>query len=154
MPDRNNPFEELERLLERMTRQFDQLDERPGRTRPTADDEPPAARTSLDVADHGDAFVVTVDVPGFDKEDVSVQLREDALTISAEVVDSDETEREDEDVTYLRRERSRRSVRRTVTLPSAVDADETTATYRNGVLRVRLLKVESDEGPGESIDIE
>jgi HSP20 family protein len=154
MTDRNNPFDELERLIERMTRQFDQLDEHTGMGRAGSDEEPPAARTSLDVADHDDAFVVTVDVPGFDKDDVSVQLREDALTISAEAEARKESEREDDDVTYLRRERSRRSVRRTVTLPSPVDADETTATYRNGVLTVRLPKVEPDEGPGESIDIE
>lgn len=92
---------------------------------------------NIDVEDRDDEFVVTGDLPGFDKEDMDVKLSENTLKISANREESTEDEREGE---YIRQERSRRSVSRTVRLPEPVEEDEVNAHYKNGVLTVTLPK--------------
>ena len=108
---------------------------------------------SMDVADHGEEYVVTADLPGFEKEDIDVSLREDQLTIRAE--HAEEREEGDEgDGQYLRKERRHQSTRRSVTLPGEVDEQGVSAQYRNGVLTVTLPKATADdEGDSHSIDI-
>lgn len=133
---RRNPFDEIENLLERMGREFDM------------EDWPAAASVAVDVADHGDRYVVTADLPGFEKEDIDLRLAAGTLRLEAER----ETETTDEDVDYLRRERHRESVSRRVSLPDAVDEERITASYDNGVLTVALPKLEADGGT--QIDVE
>lgn len=133
---RRNPFEEIEELLERMGREFD------------ARDLPGASRVAIDVADHGDRYVVTADLPGFEKDDIDVRLAAGTVSLDAERVH----EEADEDANYLRQERRRESVSRRVSLPDAVDEDEVSARYTNGVLTVELSKRDVDDGT--SIDVE
>jgi HSP20 family protein len=140
---RRNPFEEIEEFFDRMSRQFEEGEWAPttmGGAHPIA----------VDLADEDDAFVVTADLPGYEREEISLTLSERTLELAAE----QETERVDEgeEVDYIRRERRRRSVSRTVRLPESVDEGATTARYANGVLTVRLPKVEAEDGT--SIDIE
>lgn len=132
----SNPFEEIEEMLERMGREFD------------GDPLGVARSTPVDVADRGDAFVVTADLPGFETEDVEVTLADSTLRIDAERSTSAETE----DAEYVRRERRRESVSRSVRLPEAVDEEGVEATYTNGVLTVTLEKQSADGGT--QIDIE
>lgn len=102
----------------------------------------------IDIADTGEAFEVTADVPGFDRDTIEVHVAGDTLHIAAR---SEDTETERSDGEYLRSERRRRSVSRSITLPEPVDEGETTATYHNGVVTVTLPK--ADDGGGTSIDI-
>ncbi|ELY62552.1 heat shock protein Hsp20 [Natronobacterium gregoryi SP2] len=106
----------------------------------------------IDLADHGEEFVLTADVPGFDKEDVELRLSDDTIHVTAERA-QELTEAED-DGFYLRSERERQSMSRSVRLPEPVDADAIAATYRNGVVTVTLPKREPSEPAGRSIDIE
>ena len=133
---RRNPLEEIEQLLDRMGRELD------------PEDWPVGAGVAVDVADHGDRYVVTADLPGFGKDDLEVHLSGDTLAISAEA----ETESTDEDVDYLRRERTSRSASRRVRLPDPVDEEGIAARYHHGVLTVELPKRAVDEGT--AIDIE
>jgi len=100
----------------------------------------------VDVVDEGDAFVVHADLPGYDTDDIDVQLVDEReLTVSA----SSSQERESADGQYVQRERRQQSLSRSVRLPEAVDEEETTASYDDGVLTVRLAKVvhsEDDDG--------
>ncbi len=139
---RRNPFEEIEEFFDRMSQGFDE-----GEWAPTTIG---GRQVAVDLADEGDAFVVTADLPGYDREEISLTLSERTLELSAE----QETESVDEgdEVEYIRRERRRRSVSRRVRLPEAVDEGATSARYANGVLTVRLPKLEGDDGT--SIDIE
>ncbi|WP_331235168.1 Hsp20/alpha crystallin family protein [Natronorarus salvus] len=139
---RRNPFEEIEEFFDRMSRGFEE-----GEWAPTTIG---AQQLAVDLADEGDAFVVTADLPGYEREEISLTLAERTLELSAE----QETERvdEDEEVNYIRRERRRRSVGRAVRLPEAVDEEATSARYANGVLTVRLPKVEAEEGTSISIE--
>lgn len=125
------PFRDLERVLDRVTDQLEGVE--PGL----------ASRPPLDIEDADGTLVVTIDLPGFEKEDVEIQLRDDVLTIEAE--HDEETKRElDED--YVRRERRHEAISRSITLPEPVDEDGATASYENGVLTVELPKSRRDAG--------
>jgi HSP20 family protein len=128
MSQRPDPFDELERLFDELT----DFGTGPGRATP------------VDVADEGDAFVVVVDLPGFSTDDIDVQL-DDERTLAIRATRED-SERFTDDA-YVRRERRRESVDRTVTLPEVVDPDRAEATVDDGVLTVRLGKeTRADEG--------
>lgn len=143
MAGRKNPFDEIEELFERMGRQFENMGDQFG----SGGMGWQPGGMSVDVADNGDEFVVTADLPGFEKDDIDISLRGDRLRISAE--STAETEEGDED--FLRRERSQRSMSRTLTLPEPVDESDVSAEYRNGVLTVTLSKIVGDD---DSHDIE
>jgi HSP20 family protein len=121
----------MERAFERMGKQLESIGP-----------EVVSETIRVDVVDDGDAYVVTADLPGFDRSDIEVTLANRRLELSAER----ETESEEEGPDYVRRERRRGSLRRTVPLPERVDADGTEATYENGVLTVTLPKHEADSG--------
>lgn len=112
--------------------------------------------TSIDVADHGDEFVVTADLPGYETEDIDLSLRGDELRIDAEREQESETSDEDGEggtARYIRKERRHQSVSRAVTLPEQVDEENVSAQYRNGVLTVTLPKMRAEEGDSHQIDI-
>lgn len=133
---RRNPFDEIEQLLERMGRELE------------TGEWPSDAGTDLDLADHGDRYVVVVDLPGFEKADVDVRLVGGELNLDAER----ELETEAEGVDYLRKERRRESVSRRVALPDPVEEDGITARLADGVLTVELPKADVDAGTSIDID--
>lgn len=136
---RENPFEEIERMFERMSEQFE--DVQPGGM---------AAGTVLvDVEDRDGEFVVTADLPGFEREDIELSLREDTLELSA----SQETDEETGAGDFVRRERRRTDVSRSIHLPEPVDAEGTTATHENGVLTVTLPKRSPERSGGTDIPV-
>lgn len=95
----------------------------------------PAFRT--DIRDTGDKYVLEAELPGFDKEDISLDVKEGILTISA--VHTDSAEQKDEQGTYLRRERRFGSFQRSFDV-TGIDEGGITATYKNGVLELALPK--------------
>ena len=103
----------------------------------------------MDLADHGDAFVVTMDLPGFAKDDVDVRVTDRTLHVDAEHTAESDEETDD----YIHHERSHESVSRRVHFPDAIDTDAIDATLRNGVLTVSIGKVEPSES-GQEIEIE
>jgi HSP20 family protein len=131
---RRNPFEELEDLFDRMSRQFDEA----GRFREIA----------VDVAEDDDEFVVTADLPGFDREEIDLTLDGRRLGIAAER-DREETASDDR---FVRRERVHDERSRSLLLPGDVAAEDVSAIYTNGVLTVHLPKTTPDEA-GHRIEI-
>jgi HSP20 family protein len=93
---------------------------------------------AMDLKETGDAFVLETVLPGVKPEDVEISILNDALRISAET--TEEGEREGE--TWLMRERRHGRFQRSVTLPSAVRADDANAEFENGILRITLPKSE------------
>ena len=143
---RRNPFDEIERMFERMNRQFSELSE--GSQLPATTGGPQAV--SMDVAEQDEEYVVTADLPGYEKGDIDLSISDRTLRVG---VDREESSDEsDEDGTYIRRERRRQSVSRTITLPEEVEEDESSAAYNNGVLTVTLPKRDRSSG-SRSIDI-
>ncbi|WP_336136515.1 Hsp20/alpha crystallin family protein [Natronomonas amylolytica] len=138
-----NPFDEIERMFDRMSNRLEPFDEGAFQ-----------GSVAVDVKETDDAYTVTADLPGFDRDDIDVELAGDRLTLSA--THTTETEREegesDDGGHYLRRERRQQSVSRSVRLPEPVDEGATEAAYRNGVLTVTLPK-EAGGDSGHDIPI-
>jgi HSP20 family protein len=93
---------------------------------------------SVDVVEEKDAFLVKTDLPGLSKDDVSVTLQDNHLTIRGER----KHEAESKEAGYHRRERAYGLFTRTIELPSTVDAKKIDAHFKDGVLLVRLPKTE------------
>lgn len=135
MSGRNDPLSEIEEILDLVT---------------GGGPEAPAA-LAVDVADTGEEFVVVIDLPGYDREDVHVTLvDETTLAVTAER-ETDAVEAADR---YVTRERQRHSVSRQVGLPAPVEESETTAALDDGVLTVTLPKLGDTTGDSTDIPVE
>jgi HSP20 family protein len=146
---RRSPFEDLEELLERMS---DQVEE--GMTGGTRS-------VPVDVRETDDAFLALIDLPGYDAADVELTVTDQQLRVEADretATETDGHESEDDgdsdDTTprYVRRERTRTSVSRTIRLPEPVDEAAVSATLDDGVLTVTLPKQHEEEGRTIEID--
>ncbi|NLO31463.1 MAG: Hsp20/alpha crystallin family protein [Methanosarcina mazei] len=125
-----DPFDEIKRMqeyMEQMMRAFPALE-----NRYVSDTLSPLT----DVAEEDYKVIVTTDLPGIDKENVELNLRENLLVISAQKGKEEETEKEG----YLRKERSFMRYYREIPLPDNVTEDGATAQLKNGVLTVTLPK--------------
>lgn len=91
-----------------------------------------------DVKETDDEVVVAVDLPGMDKGDVEISVAEDLLEIKAERKE----EKEEKGEEFYRKERSFSRYERSLKLPAGVKAEEARASLQDGVLTVRLPKVE------------
>ena len=92
-----------------------------------------------DVIDQGDHYELQAELPGFNKEDIKIELKDDVLTISAS--HSENQEEKDKDGKYIRRERRSASYSRSFTVENLTPED-IDAEYKNGVLSVKLPKKE------------
>ena len=90
----------------------------------------------LDVAEDDKAFHVSLELPGMGEKDVSVTMTDRVLTISGEK--KEEKEKKAKDV--VRRERAYGSFRRTLELPTVVDANKISAQFKDGVLTTEVPK--------------
>ena len=88
------------------------------------------------LADAGDRFVFTVDVPGLRDDELSIDVHQSALTVAAH-----RAVPAPEGYATHRSERTSFDWKRTITLPAKVDAERTGARLRDGVLVVELAKV-------------
>jgi HSP20 family protein len=102
---------------------------------------------ALDVHEDKENFVVKVELPGVNKEDVNVSLQDDCLTIAGER--KGETKQEDAEVYHTERYFGR--FQRTVALPAAVAPEKVKAQYKDGVLTITLPKTE--EAKPKQIDV-
>lgn len=148
MSQRTNPFEEIERLFDRMSRQFEEAQQSWETESPLSRWSKAFEEMSIDVVEHDDEFVVTVDLPGFERDDVDITVTNHTLRISADREEETATEGE----RYLRRERRHESAERSIQLPDEVDTDAVTASMQNGVLTITLPKHEVE--PAQEIEIE
>jgi len=82
-------------------------------------------------------IIVRVEVPGMEKEDCSITIEGNALHLSGEK----HFARETRDSTYHVMERAYGAFQRSIPLPRNVDTDKAEASYRNGVLSIRLPKM-------------
>ncbi len=103
----------------------------------------------VDVRDHEDEVIVVADLPGINKEDVSLQLiNPRALEVSCER----KGEKEETSEGYYMRERMYGSMSRIVTMPADVSEEDSKASFKNGVLEVHLKKMKAE--PKSRIEIE
>lgn len=105
---------------------------------------------SIDVYEEKDSVVVKAELPGMTKEDIEVNLAGENLTIKGEKKEDKEVKEDD----YYRRERSYGSFLRTVALPSEVKSDEIKASFKDGVLEIRMPKTEDAKKKSVSVKID
>ncbi|MCC6543304.1 MAG: Hsp20/alpha crystallin family protein [Nitrospirae bacterium] len=98
-----------------------------------------AAAPKVDVYEEDNDVVIKTEVPGMDKDEIEISLEGNTLTLKGEK--KKEEKIEDKDYSYS--ERYFGSFTRTIELPADVQADKVTAALKNGVLNIRLPKVES-----------
>jgi HSP20 family protein len=92
---------------------------------------------ALDLYQNNDNVVAIVELPGMRKEDIEISLQDGMLTIGGER--KTETGQEE---SATRTERFTGKFRRSITLPTRVDANKVSATYKDGILTVTLPKAE------------
>lgn len=92
------------------------------------------SQPSTDIQDRGDHFVLTAQLPGFDKKDIEVQVTSDAVELKAEK----QTEKTEEKKIH----RSHSYFHRYITLPEQVRSGKVDGSMKNGVLEVKLPKLE------------
>ncbi len=93
---------------------------------------------AIDIDEDNDAFVVIADLPGLTKKDISINIKENMLTISGER----KIEKKDENKNYCRSERRYGSFKRSFQLTDQVIADKISASFKSGVLTVTVPKAE------------
>lgn len=104
----------------------------------TAGNEEAQLRPALNVAESEDAITVTIELPGIDREDVTVSIEDGVLTVSGEKKASAERKED----SYHVVERRFGSFSRTLTLPNTISAEDSDARFENGLLTISLPKHE------------
>jgi len=105
---------------------------------------------AVDVYEEKDDVVIKAEIPGLSKEDISVQVTDSTLTIKGEKKREEEVKEDN----YYRCERSFGSFTRAVALPCDVKADQVKASFKNGVLEVRMPKTEEAKKKAITVKID
>lgn len=93
----------------------------------------------LDLVEDNDTYTVKASVPGVQPDDVDITLTDNVLTIKGETRHEENVDEKN----YHLRERSYGSFTRSIRLPMPVDAEHVDASHENGVLTLRLPKLEA-----------
>ncbi len=96
---------------------------------------------AVNVKEEEDEFEIQVAAPGMEKEDFNINLDGNLLTVSSEHEEKEEEEKKGGD--FSRREFSYQSFYRTFSLPeNTIDSEKIMAKYKDGILRIKLPKLE------------
>ncbi|MEM1254863.1 MAG: Hsp20/alpha crystallin family protein [Cyanobacteria bacterium P01_H01_bin.21] len=117
------PFQEIETIRQQLDNIFEDLT-------PATTDWVPA----VDLIDAGDNYVLDVVLPGLKGDDINIEASRKSITISGERTAAGD------DQQVLRRERRYGSFRRVINLPVAIDHEQVSADYTNGILTVHVPK--------------
>ena len=93
---------------------------------------------ALDISERKDAYLVTVELPGVEAEDLEITLEDGLLTIQGERQFTSESSEQQ----FHRVERRYGAFRRSITLPAQVQAEQIEASFDNGVLQIVVPKME------------
>lgn len=108
---------------------------------------------AMNVKEHDNDFEIEFAAPSFKKEDFEIFIENDVLHVKG----TKETEEEEKEDDYSRKEFSYKSFQKSIALPSSVDLDQNIkALYKNGILKINLLKKEETnekETPKKVIEV-
>jgi len=96
---------------------------------------------AVDLYEKNDHFVIKAELPGVDKKDIAIDLKDRVLTLSGERSHENEVKEEN----YYRRERSYGKFQRVFTLPADVDSDKIKAEFNDGLLQIEVPKPEEQK---------
>ena len=131
-----DPFRNMTTLQDRINRIFDETASRSKEY----DDEVSKCdwRPIVDIYDSEKAIVISAELPGVTKENITLNVKENILTLKGERKAEEEVKHEN----YYRKERCFGAFERAFTLPSAVDPGKITANFKDGILKIEIPKPE------------
>ncbi|HXE79646.1 MAG TPA: Hsp20/alpha crystallin family protein [Vicinamibacterales bacterium] len=143
-----SPFELMRRMSDEMDRMFERFhDEFRGARRslaPGGEWTPP-----IEMFQKGDKLVIRTELPGIRKEDVSVEVADDMVTIQGERREEHKEEREG----FYRSELSYGSFYRSIPLPEGAIAESAEATFKDGVLEITMQAPPHEVGRARRLEI-
>ena len=113
-------------------------------------DMPSIASFRTDVTDTGDAYKLEAELPGFNKDDIKIDIENDCLTISAER--KLETNDDDKKKNFVKRERFYGSYSRSFDV-TGIDVDHIEASYTDGVLTLNMPKKKEEIPASRRLEI-
>ena len=131
---RLSPNSEIRRMQREIDRLFNDLIPVSGSSSDTAAVWSPR----VDLSETDDAYLIRVDLPGIDKNDITINFHEGTLTVSGER----KAEAKKEGTNYVRIERSTGHFHRSFNLPTAIQSNKIDASYKDGVLDINVPKAE------------
>ena len=128
-----DPFREFTTLQDRMNRLFQDSYGNQGREEALATS---SFAPAVDVYEDEHKITLKIEVPGIDEKDIDIRVENNLLTVHSER----KFEKEEKEENYRRVERQYGSFTRSFNLPNTVDAENISADYDRGVLKVQLAK--------------
>lgn len=106
-------------------------------------DMPVQKRSSVpaNISEDEKAFYLDLQIPGWKKEEVSIELNENLMSISA----NKEESKEENAARFTRKEFSSKSFKRSFTLPEDIDQENIKASFEDGILSIHLPKLAKKE---------
>jgi len=144
-----SPFWMLDRFADEIDRMFDQFGF--GRLRGRSDDMSDFLTWTprIDVTQRNNELVIHADLPGLTKDDIKVDVTDDAVTIQGER----RREHEEDRGGVYRSERSYGSFHRVVPLPEGTIADQAKASFKNGVLEIVMPAPPEQVSRGRRLEV-
>ncbi|MDE1464421.1 Hsp20/alpha crystallin family protein [Spartinivicinus poritis] len=106
-------------------------------------------KPSVDISAKDKEYVISVEVPGVDEKDIKLEMRDNTLIISGEK----KHKKEEKEEHHYRVERSYGKFQRMLAIPEDANADEIRASFKNGVLSIKLPRKELPESKTKKIEI-
>jgi HSP20 family protein len=155
----SGPFQFMRRMTDEIDRVFDRVFDdfgfgrRPLARRGLIGSVPslgePIWTPRIEAFQRDDKFIVRAELPGLNKNDVEVNVTDDVLTIQGQRQEETEEQREG----FYHSERSYGSFYRAIPLPEGVITDSAEASFKNGVLEVRLQAPPNEVRRGRKLEI-
>ena len=143
-----DPFRDVAVLQDRINRLFN---ESFGQARDLEDDMRVCAwRPAVDIYETENEIVLKAELPGINKEDVSVEVKDNALTLKGERFPEAEI-KEDK---YYRREICFGTFERSFTLQDRIQPEQIKATFKNGILIVKIPRPQAEKPKQITVDVE
>ena len=138
-PIRWDPWRNLSFLQDRINRMFWEAF-----PEPRGEDDEVSLGTwypAVDIHETDEAIVLQAELPGLNKEDIEIEIKENILTLKGERKDTKEIKEQN----YYRQERRLGKFSRSFTLPAVVDPGKVVASYKAGVLEVKIPRPEEQK---------
>ncbi len=143
-----DPFRNMTTLQDRINRVFD---ETVNKSKDYNDDVSKCDwRPVVDIYDSEKAIVINAELPGVTKENITLGVKENILTLKGERKSEAEAKKEN----YYRMERCYGAFERAFTLPSAIDPQKIKANFKDGVLKIEIPKPEEKRPKQVTINVD
>lgn len=140
--DDNNPIASLQRDMNRV---FESFWNRAG----DLDWPWGGGEAKSDVVETNDHVEVSIELPGMEMKDIEVSVSDDMLTVKGEK----KVERQEDKKGYYLSERSYGAIYRTIPLPPGVDGEKADASFKNGVLTIKLPQTPEAQAKVKRIEV-